>query len=115
MHRIDKVTSGLVLPATHLAAHWLLTRQFNNQTARKAYLAIVSGAELPDRGEIDLPLSVGRKNRVRIAAPREAIKREGDRWFVEEADLLPTKTIRRGRCSAPSPGTAITRCSPCGR
>lgn len=91
VHRIDKVTSGLVLLATDLAAHGQLTRQFNKQTAQKRYLAIVSGAELPDRGEIDLPLSVGRKNRVRIAAPREAIRREGDRWFVEEADLLPAK------------------------
>ncbi|MFD3704234.1 RluA family pseudouridine synthase [Nocardia sp. NPDC058658] len=91
VHRIDKVTSGLVLLATDLAAHGPLTRQFNNQTARKAYLAIVSGADLPDHGELDLPLSVGRKNRVRIAAPREAIQREGDRWFVAEADLLPAK------------------------
>ncbi|WP_410874078.1 RluA family pseudouridine synthase [Nocardia sp. A7] len=91
VHRIDKVTSGLVLLATDLAAHGPLTRQFNNQTARKAYLAIVSGADLPDRGEIDLALSVGRKNRVRIAAPREAIQRAGDRWFLDEADLLPAK------------------------
>ncbi|MFF2087917.1 RluA family pseudouridine synthase [Nocardia sp. NPDC058176] len=91
VHRIDKVTSGLVLLATDLAAHGQLTRQFNKQTARKAYLAVVAGADLPDRGELDLPLSVGRKNRVRIAAPREAIRREGERWFVDDADLLPAK------------------------
>ncbi|MFC6009783.1 RluA family pseudouridine synthase [Nocardia lasii] len=91
VHRIDKVTSGLVLLATDLAAHGPLTRQFNNQTARKTYLAIVAGADLPDRGVLDLPLSVGRKNRVRIAAPREAIQRDGDRWFVAENDLLPAK------------------------
>ncbi|MFC4124628.1 RluA family pseudouridine synthase [Nocardia rhizosphaerae] len=91
VHRIDKVTSGLVLLATDLAAHGALTRQFNKQTARKGYLAVVSGTGLPERGELDLPLSVGRKNRVRIAAPREAIRRDGDRWFVDEADLLPTK------------------------
>ncbi|WP_188829898.1 RluA family pseudouridine synthase [Nocardia camponoti] len=92
VHRIDKVTSGLFLAATDLAAHGQLTRQFAKQTANKAYLAIVSGADdLPDRGELDLPLSVGRKNRVRIAAPREAIIREGDRWFVNDDDLLATK------------------------
>ncbi|MGW5450452.1 RluA family pseudouridine synthase [Nocardia sp. NPDC003979] len=91
VHRIDKVTSGLVLLATDLKAHGQLTRQFNKQTARKAYLAIVSGEDLPDQGELDLPLSVGRKNRVRIAAPREAIRREGERWFVDDADLLPAK------------------------
>lgn len=91
VHRIDKVTSGLVLLAKELAAHGQLTRQFNKQTAEKAYLAIVEAGELPDAGVIDLPLSVGRKNRVRIAAPRESIHRAADRWFVEDADLLDTK------------------------
>ncbi|WP_040833342.1 RluA family pseudouridine synthase [Nocardia brevicatena] len=92
VHRIDKVTSGLVLLAKDLGAHGQLTRQFNKQTAYKAYLAVVSSqTRLPDTGVIDLPLSVGRKNRVRIAAPRERIRRDGDRWFVADADLLPTK------------------------
>ncbi|NEW54912.1 RNA pseudouridine synthase [Nocardia cyriacigeorgica] len=94
VHRIDKVTSGVVLLAKDLAAHGGLTRQFNKQTARKAYLAIVAtpeGEQLPDTGTIDLPLSVGRKNRVRIAAPRESIRSAGDRWFVDQADLLEGK------------------------
>ncbi|MBF6438511.1 RluA family pseudouridine synthase [Nocardia cyriacigeorgica] len=93
VHRIDKVTSGVVLLAKDLAAHGQLTRQFNKQTARKTYLAIVSTPEgdLPDTGTIDLPLSVGRKNRVRIAAPRERIQDSEGRWFVHPADLLDTK------------------------
>lgn len=94
VHRIDKVTSGLVLLAKELSAHGQLTRQFNKQTAEKTYLAVVeSGAEaLPDAGVIDLPLSAGRKNRVRIAAARERIQRKSDRWFVAPDDLLDTKT-----------------------
>ncbi|MFC9436443.1 RluA family pseudouridine synthase [Nocardia sp. NPDC057030] len=91
VHRIDKVTSGLVLLAKELGAHGQLTRQFNKQTAEKAYLAIVAAGDLPETGVIDLPLSVGRKNRVRIAAPRESIRREANRWFVADADLLDTK------------------------
>ncbi|PXX66732.1 RNA pseudouridylate synthase [Nocardia tenerifensis] len=91
VHRIDKVTSGLILLAKELGAHGQLTRQFNKQTAEKAYLAVVASSELPDVGVIDLPLSVGRKSRVRIAAPRESIRRAADRWFVEDADLLDTK------------------------
>ncbi|MFI9506147.1 RluA family pseudouridine synthase [Nocardia sp. NPDC052566] len=91
VHRIDKVTSGLVLLAKELGAHGQLTRQFNKQTADKAYLAIVSSTGLPDRGVIELPLSVGRKNRVRIAAPRESIEHTADRWFVAPADLLAGK------------------------
>ncbi|MGO4617295.1 RluA family pseudouridine synthase [Nocardia sp. 2YAB30] len=91
VHRIDKVTSGLILFAKEIGAHGELTRQFNKQTADKAYLAVVAATGLPDTGVIDLPLSVGRKNRVRIAAPRERIQHEADRWFVEEADLLDAK------------------------
>lgn len=91
VHRIDKVTSGLVLLAKDLGAHGTLTRQFAKRTAEKAYLAVVEGDELPDCGVIDLPLSVGRKNRVRIAAPRETIRAESGRWFVDEADLLAGK------------------------
>ncbi|MBF6521511.1 RluA family pseudouridine synthase [Nocardia farcinica] len=91
VHRIDKVTSGLVLLAKDLAAHGTLTRQFTKRTAEKAYLAVVAGGGLPDRGVIELPLSVGRKNRVRIAAPRESIRAEDGRWFVDDADLLAVK------------------------
>lgn len=97
VHRIDKVTSGLVLLAKELAAHGQLTRQFNKQTAEKAYLAVVTAPGLPERGVIDLPLSVGRKNRVRIAAPRESIRQAPStpdtpaRWFVDAADLLGGK------------------------
>lgn len=92
VHRIDKVTSGLVLLARELAAHGPLTKQFAARTAAKSYLAVATGAELPDDGVIELPLGVGRKNRVRIAAPREAIRRTGDRWSVADGDVLPGKS-----------------------
>ncbi|MGW1742795.1 RluA family pseudouridine synthase [Nocardia sp. NPDC001965] len=93
VHRIDKVTSGLILFARDLSAHGPLTRQFNKQTAEKIYLAIVDAGstELPETGTVELPLSVGRKNRVRVAAPRETIRRDADRWSVAESDLLNTK------------------------
>lgn len=91
VHRIDKVTSGLVLFAKDLAAHGGLTRQFNKRTVDKRYLLITAATDVPDTGVIELPLSVGRKNRVRIAAPREAIRRDGDRWEVDEADLIGDK------------------------
>ena len=72
-HRIDKVTSGAVLLAKDLRLHGDLTRQFSKRTVDKMYLAITRSAGLPGRGMIELPLSVGRKNRVRIAASRDAI------------------------------------------
>lgn len=92
-HRVDKVTSGAVLFAKDVATHGGLTRQFNKRTVDKAYLVVTATAGLPDRGTVELPLSVGRKNRVRIAAAREAIRSDeaADRWWVAEEDLLDVK------------------------
>jgi tRNA pseudouridine32 synthase/23S rRNA pseudouridine746 synthase len=73
VHRIDKVTSGVVLLAKRPWAHAELTRQFQRRSARKLYLAVTRSRGLPGHGAIDLPLRVGRKNRVRVAGPREAI------------------------------------------
>jgi tRNA pseudouridine32 synthase / 23S rRNA pseudouridine746 synthase len=83
-HRIDKVTSGALLLAKELALHGDLTRQFNRRTVEKVYLAITRSAGLPERGEIELPLSIGRKNRVRVAASRAAITfdESRSRWSV---------------------------------
>ncbi|MFW6719612.1 RluA family pseudouridine synthase [Streptomyces sp. MAR4 CNY-716] len=92
-HRVDKVTSGAVLFAKDVATHGGLTRQFNKRTVDKAYLVVTATAGLPDRGTVELPLSVGRKNRVRIAAAREAIRFDeaAGRWRVAEDDLLDVK------------------------
>ncbi|MGI5245734.1 RluA family pseudouridine synthase [Dactylosporangium sp. CA-139066] len=93
VHRIDKVTSGVILFAKDLAVHGGLTRQFNKRTVSKAYLAVAAPGGLPQTGRIDLPLSVGRKNRVRIAAPRESIEVKDDTYTVPAAavfDTVPT-------------------------
>lgn len=81
-HRIDKVTSGVVLFAKDLAHHGDLTRQFGARTVDKSYLALTATAGLPARGTVELPLSVGRKNRVRVAAAREAIVEHEGSWTV---------------------------------
>jgi tRNA pseudouridine32 synthase/23S rRNA pseudouridine746 synthase/23S rRNA pseudouridine1911/1915/1917 synthase len=93
VHRIDKVTSGLVLLAQTEAAHAALTRQFNQQTVEKTYLCVVEGTGLPERGRIDLPLTTGRKNRVRVAAQREAIRRRDGEWFVSASDVRATGRV----------------------
>lgn len=83
-HRIDKVTSGALLLAKELRLHGDLTRQFNQRAVDKVYLAVTRSAGLPEHGEIELPLSVGRKNRVRVAANRAAITFDEprSRWSV---------------------------------
>jgi tRNA pseudouridine32 synthase/23S rRNA pseudouridine746 synthase len=88
VHRIDKVTSGAVLFARELRWHSGLTRQFARRTTGKAYLAIATPGGLPPAGTIDLPLSVGRKNRVRVAAPRASIGTDGRTWSVPAAEVF---------------------------
>jgi tRNA pseudouridine32 synthase/23S rRNA pseudouridine746 synthase/23S rRNA pseudouridine1911/1915/1917 synthase len=87
-HRIDKVTSGAVLFARELRHHGDLTRQFNRRTISKAYLAATPTTGLPEWGVIDLPLSVGRKSRVRIAAERDRIHSDNHRWSVAPSDVF---------------------------
>ena len=88
VHRIDKVTSGAVLLARQLRWHGGLTRQFARRTAGKAYLAITRPGGLPASASIDLPLSVGRKNRVRVAAPRASIVAGAGGWGVPAAEVF---------------------------
>lgn len=52
VHRLDRETSGVLLVAKDDQAHEALARQFKERTVRKAYLALVLGAAIPDAGEI---------------------------------------------------------------
>ena len=90
VHRIDKVTSGAVLFAKELRWHGPLTRQFATRTVGKTYLAITGPGGLPARGVIDLPLSTGRKSRVRVAAPRASIVADAAHgtWSVPESEVF---------------------------
>ncbi len=95
VHRIDKATSGLLLIARTQHMQTALTRAFAARLVNKLYLAEVVGqVTLEGTGEIDLPLRKGRKNRYRIAAPRESIERIGDRWqtTLGEANGLASST-----------------------
>jgi tRNA pseudouridine32 synthase/23S rRNA pseudouridine746 synthase/23S rRNA pseudouridine1911/1915/1917 synthase len=88
-HRIDKVTSGLVLLARDQQTHGILTRQFSDRTVAKDYLAVVRDGAPATSGTIDLPLSVGRKSRVRVAAERAAIRQvEPGRWSVTDGEVF---------------------------
>jgi tRNA pseudouridine32 synthase / 23S rRNA pseudouridine746 synthase len=95
VHRIDKVTSGLLLLAKTRPAHASLTRQFARRRADKRYLAWVEGTGLPEYGVIDLPLRPGRKGTIRIAGDRQAIGYDEEtRRFA-----LPPAAVDRSRPS----------------
>jgi tRNA pseudouridine32 synthase / 23S rRNA pseudouridine746 synthase len=95
VHRIDKVTSGVVLLARNTPAHGPLTRQFAARTVSKAYLAVVRATGLPQRFTVDLPLTVGRKNAVRIAGPRDRITFDeaAATWRLPDGDVTTDKPV----------------------
>ncbi len=75
VHRLDKLTSGLLVAAKTDAAHKGLSEQFSAHGAdgrlHRAYLALIWGVTERRRGLIDAPLARSEKNRTKIAiAPR---------------------------------------------
>jgi tRNA pseudouridine32 synthase / 23S rRNA pseudouridine746 synthase len=90
VHRIDKVASGAILFAKDQRVHAGLTRQFQRRSLDKAYLAITRSRGLPQQGTIELPLCAGRKNTVRVAAPRAAIVTDqaGTGWSVASSEVF---------------------------
>jgi 23S rRNA pseudouridine1911/1915/1917 synthase len=77
VHRLDKMTSGLVVVATNDAAHRGLSNQFKAREVRKTYLALVHGRIAANSGEIRKPVGRDphRRTRMKVGgiAPREAL------------------------------------------
>lgn len=64
VHRIDKVTSGIVIFAKTQEMHTYLNGLFENKTIHKNYLALVEGYFGYDDFKADYPLSEGKKGRM---------------------------------------------------
>jgi 23S rRNA pseudouridine1911/1915/1917 synthase len=77
VHRLDRLTSGVILVAKTDAAHRHLAAQFSNRNVEKIYLALVHGRLKMDRGQITKPIARDPIRRVRmtakLAAGRQAI------------------------------------------
>jgi 23S rRNA pseudouridine1911/1915/1917 synthase len=67
VHRIDKLTSGLLVIAKTDVAHEGLAKQFAAHSIDRRYLAIVSGAPKTAEGTIDAPLARSAHDRKKIA------------------------------------------------
>lgn len=71
VHRLDALTSGLMVVALTLQAHTDLVRQLQARTVLREYWAIVLGA-VPAATTIDAPLARDARNRLRFAVSRSA-------------------------------------------
>jgi 23S rRNA pseudouridine1911/1915/1917 synthase len=83
VHRIDRLTSGILLVARTDAAHRKLAEQFASRRIEKVYLALVHGVLKQDQGRIEQPISRDPVRRVRMTA-----RREGGRPAITEYRVL---------------------------
>lgn len=65
VHRLDMPTSGLLIIAKTKEVHKNLQAQFENQTVKKRYIALLDGTLPQDEGVIDLPICPGHLDRPR--------------------------------------------------
>ena len=79
VHRLDKMTSGLVIVAKNDNAHRALAGQFKGRDVHKTYMLLVHGRVTKDAGEIAVPVGRDPVRRVRMRVggirPREALTR----------------------------------------
>ncbi len=74
VHRLDRDTSGLLLATKDHVAHRRLSRQFQDRSIAKTYLAIVEGHPDLDHGTIDFPLGqTSASDSILVSAAADAI------------------------------------------
>jgi 23S rRNA pseudouridine1911/1915/1917 synthase len=67
VHRLDKLTSGVMLVAKNNFAHRQLSQQFKNRQVNKEYVALVYGSPHPPSGTINIPIGRDSKSRTKMS------------------------------------------------
>ena len=83
VHRLDMLTSGILLAAKTMEAYQQLQQQFTDRTVKKKYLAIVEGSPAKEHGIIDLPLASDPMNR-----PLQVVDPENGKRAITEYRVL---------------------------
>ncbi len=94
LHRLDKNTTGVILIAKADEAHWRLSRQFENRTIQKTYVAMCHGIPQMMADVIDMP--IGRDRYVR---EKQAVRKieNGGREATTRYDVLETVETPAGQ------------------
>ena len=83
VHRIDKMTSGLLVVAKNDQVHQALSAQFADHSAGREYIALVNGNLEEDTGTIDLPIGRHPVDRKKMAVTKNG-KDAVTHWTVLE-------------------------------
>ncbi|WP_282298230.1 RluA family pseudouridine synthase [Stenotrophomonas sp. PS02289] len=92
VHRLDQVTSGLLLHARGKAMQAALSAQFEQRQVHKRYRAVLEGLLEEDAGEVNLPLIVDWPNRPKQQVDHERGKPALTRWRVLARDAVSGRT-----------------------
>jgi len=92
VHRLDQVTSGLMLYARGKPMQIALSKQFEQRQVSKRYEALVQGLVERESGQIDLPLICDWPNRPKQMVSFELGKPSLTRWRVLARDVLAQTT-----------------------
>jgi len=71
VHRLDKVTSGVILVAKNDFAHAKISEAFRQRLVKKTYIALVEGVLKEKQGRIELAIGRDLHRRTRMAAFKE--------------------------------------------
>ncbi len=99
VHRIDRMTSGLLVVAKNDAAHEALAKQFAAHTAHREYLCLVHGNMKEDSGTVDAPIGRHKTDRKRMAVTEDG-RRAVTHWRVLErfgTETLLDVSLETGR------------------
>lgn len=100
VHRLDKDTSGLLVVAKNDFAHVSLSKQIQDKTCHRYYLALVEGHFKNDSGEIITYIGRSHKNRLKMANCNDGklahtlyrVKERFDRVDLVEFELKTGRT-----------------------
>lgn len=96
VHRLDLVTSGVILMALNLDAHRHISLQFEKRETSKRYVARVWGHIDKDQGSVDLPMKCDWPNRPRQMVDHEEGRPALTHWEVvtREDGEMPVTRVR---------------------
>lgn len=84
VHRLDKLTSGVILVAKTNAAFQELTAQFRERRIEKTYMGLVYGEPAEESGRIEMPIGRHLSQRKKMSATRYSRARHAEtHWQVK--------------------------------
>ncbi|MFH1228345.1 MAG: RluA family pseudouridine synthase [Planctomycetota bacterium] len=81
VHRLDKDTSGVIIAAKTVQAHFMISNQFEKRTIQKEYMAMVEGNILLDSDIIEKPLGRDTKDYKKISIKKKGFGKEALSYY----------------------------------